>query len=267
MLLAYPLNSEGRIQFGDGYTHLEGHSDDTGRFRIDGLAPGKWRFCVRASGFYAVVLERTLTSGQDDVIIDLGHRGEIQGRVWSRVTGDPLSRNAVSLSLQKAERDEAGQWRWWSGGRFAGLAWVRPDGRFRFRGLGPGRYRLSVSAVKHARWEHDFVLAAGEKTDGVEIALGRSRPGKVRLTVSVEGGKAVGRAFVFRVKGGLSTSVKTKCPETDIYETTLEAGTVDLLVKAWRAGGVLHTGTAAVEVREDQVVEAGVVLRPASETR
>jgi protocatechuate 3,4-dioxygenase beta subunit len=174
--------------------------DHEGRFRFPGMAPGSYRLHVLLEGLGSSLFRAVeVPDGGGDVEVELEVAGghEVAGEV--RSAGLPLPDVGLRLAAADGARGHA-----------------RSDhlGRFRFRRVPPGRYRLQVEELGYE--EEIDVPAAGELR--VEVALadvsgrvlgpsGEAVPAVVEL-VPDRGGDAVSPDFLafghfrFRVPAG-----------------------------------------------------------------
>jgi hypothetical protein len=77
-------------------------SDDAGRFRLSGLAPGNYRVQARVDGGYGEVstaLEIGFAEHMDDVVIELVGAGSLHARVELEGTGEPCKGGFVALRV------------------------------------------------------------------------------------------------------------------------------------------------------------------------
>ena len=253
---------------------VEAVTDERGRFRLEGLEPGEWRLTVmggRTLGFNGEVARQTFAAGENELTLDLGSAAEISGLVESRPKGKPLPWQGVQLLLKPTESVDSGGLRW-TDGILPTVAFADAAGRFRFRGLRAGSYRLLADAGSpgHAHWERDFVLLAGEKQGGVEVLLERSRPGRVRFTVKDEEGKPVtetSHRLVCPVQfeiitNGLGRGVTATGSEPGVYVAQMEAGPTSVAIWSVSLQGPRRAAQIDVDVRESATVEVDVVLQP-----
>jgi RNA polymerase sigma factor (sigma-70 family) len=242
------------------YVSRQAKTDEAGRFRVEGLEPGKWNVGVQVVGagaFAADLLEVDLTWGAQDVTLRVPP-GSFGGRLLTAAR-TPLSGRAVQLSLSVLTRKEDGTW---ALGGPAGMAFAAADGSYRFRGLATGRYRLFA-------YPHDKSLRAFEKdvdvgssaAPDVEIVLESGRTGTARITVRDLDGKPLEgvRFTTIDHHGDVSTAttLHVESGEPGVYVALLEAG-------ARRIGlsrADLLPGETTVDVVESRTVEASVVLR------
>jgi protocatechuate 3,4-dioxygenase beta subunit len=179
---------------------------------------------------------------------------EVAGTVYVKGTKKPLSAAEVSLTIYTVSP--------WG---FAGIARANADGRFHFKSLPPGTYRVMANPVKPVfrQAQLDVTLTAGTNKEGLEIALEECVAGKVKFTVTDTDGRPVDDLTFATVKdegGGRSTSTGFAAERTapGVYVAELEAGSHEVMV--WRDGFQPFTGT--VVVKKDGTVDVKVVLKP-----
>jgi RNA polymerase sigma factor (sigma-70 family) len=240
-----------------------GRTDETGRFRVESLDPGEWSITAQVLGdlgFAAEVGKVTMDLGDQEATLRL-QAGEIAGRATVKATGEPVGFPDLQLTLHFLTPVEEGKW--FLGGS-AGFAAAKGDGTFRFRGLGPGRYRLFAHprdrALRSA--EQDIELGPAEARGDVAVVLEGARTGTVRLVVRDPDGKPVEglRFAVVKVESrtrSTSTSFSPECPEPGVYVAVLEAGT--RTVSLWRDD--LAPAEVTVEVAEGRTATADVRMK------
>ena len=186
--------------------------DAEGRFRYTNLTPGRYRVVVRAqrgdgtpptptvvnsapvgrasgaappasTGEYLYGVADVDLRGGDvaNVALTLQPGGTMTGRITFGGTGSApvptdLSKMRVSLSLEGARGGVT------SGGLTIGttllsspISTVRPDGTFEIRGIGPGRFTLSIafpSAAEAGAWKLQSAIVSGRNALGDALELG-----------------------------------------------------------------------------------------------
>ena len=179
--------------FGEGGMPIpDAALDASGRFTIRGVMPGKYRV-VPGRGFPpAFTIQSSVFSGRDILDIPLDVRaGEDQG-------GGVLTFGTAQTELGGTLRDNAGkpvpdytlvvfatdQRMWLPGSRR--IQAVRPatDGRFSFKGLPPGEYRLAALVdVEQGQWfDPAFLREIGGA--GIAVSLGRGEKKTQDLNVA-----------------------------------------------------------------------------------
>jgi protocatechuate 3,4-dioxygenase beta subunit len=137
------LIAENQNEGGD-YTAVTGGD---GSFRVDGVAPGRYRLFVERTGYLEVEKHHaradgrvlTLTAGQElaDVLVRLQPAAVVEGRVTDE-DGDPLPDAQVAVLRQTFV---AGHSHW----QQAGSERTNDLGEYRIAGLAAGNYYVSVS--------------------------------------------------------------------------------------------------------------------------
>ena len=120
-------------------------TDSEGRFRIEKVQPGRYRFLLEKTGFHAINLRGRRTegailsvrSGQEisDLFFQMLPASVITGRVVDG-DGDPLSGFGVSLLRRRPGKSR--------GPELAGEERSNDLGEYRFSGLFPGQYFVAV---------------------------------------------------------------------------------------------------------------------------
>jgi hypothetical protein len=146
--------------------------DAQGRFRFDGLQPGRYELRGTAQGRArsdAVAVE--LPSGGGPIELVLGEGGAVHGRVVDARTHDPIARARVVVSGLASESVLPSM----------SSTVTEIDGGFELVGISPGRVSIEVTAL-----DHD-----GRVVSGVEIEAGkRDGPIEVELNPVADGARA-----------------------------------------------------------------------------
>jgi hypothetical protein len=247
-------------------------TDDQGRFRIDRLVPGEWSVHVQTRGegaFAAEVARVTIGNGATAVTIELD-RGEIAGciggRVFEKATGRGLSKAEVQLTMLALRAGEGGEV---VPGGWIGMAFPNETGAYRFRALREGKYRITARPYSQGLrpWDGDLEVRAGERKEGVEIALEAAKPGVLRILVSDESGHPLADVEIVTVvkeeiSGGVITTTTAPLSgigtEPGVLEAHTEPGQKTLLVS--KAG--FQAQRVIAHVVEGETSKVDVVLYP-----
>ncbi|MGM0554820.1 MAG: carboxypeptidase regulatory-like domain-containing protein [Myxococcota bacterium] len=240
----------------------EARTDETGRFALEGVAPGTYQVDAEADGFATVGpasmrrVEVTLSEGQaiQDLRLTLRRPATLSGRIVAG--GDPIEGARVGLYYLFAEGLD---------GRlqpFAldGVTESEEDGAFELDGIAPGRFHVLVEADGHALAESQEVyLEPGESRGGLVIDLDPS----ALLTGEVVDEEGEPLSAELNLRGGsmarsrtITANERGKFVFRDISPGTyvLEA----------RAQGYRTELIEDLEVADDQPTERNVVMKPAS---
>jgi RNA polymerase sigma factor (sigma-70 family) len=194
-------------------------TDDDGRFRIEGLHPGRYRVAARADGF-AWAKSPLNPVNSDSVEVKLKPESRIAGQVVD-ASGQSVSEADVTLD---ANADLLGPARVHTGG----------DGTFAFSSLDAGPYELTVAHDTMASVETPVKVELGVAEAKTGLALktdvGASVAGRV---VDADTGRGIAGILV-----GASSRASGECATTDAdgqYRLTgIGPGECDLNVdKAW----------------------------------
>ncbi|HSE97154.1 MAG TPA: carboxypeptidase-like regulatory domain-containing protein, partial [Blastocatellia bacterium] len=194
-----PLSEDGkRIQgFGSGF-----RTDSTGKFRMDGLVPGRYAAFANLEGESSSYSEPVIfTIERDDVgglEIKLIAGSSISGQALIEGTDDPAVLSRISQLQVYASNLTEGVL------RAPRREVVRPasDGSFRIGGLPPGKFTIHISnypvqkgflllrVERNGVEMHEPInLAEGENITGLKLVIGYGTS-IIRGQVSVEGGPA-----------------------------------------------------------------------------
>ena len=134
-------------------------TDAQGRFRVEGVAPGRYEASPQREGFAARIYPPfTVEAGQpvQDINLRLIPLGAISGRVLD-ADGDPVS-NAQVLALRYSYADGKKEL------KTLGNARSNDRGEYRIAGLAPGRYYLKFSPdLLSLRSSNSFLRILGPK--------------------------------------------------------------------------------------------------------
>jgi hypothetical protein len=185
--------------------------------------------------------------------------GEVAGRVLAANGNDIPQGVTISLSIAALQLRLAGGW---APGKQAASLRPAEHGRFRFRELAPGRYRLTAIPTPRTfrMREVDVTLGAGHNIEDVDIRLEECEGGHVRLVVKDEDGRPVEGAKFATVAGGTMTTLIAANPDTGVYEATLERGTHRVSVSA----SGYQSSRVEIVVKGDDAGEVAVILRAGS---
>lgn len=163
-----------RIVARDGANVHVAVTDQSGRFRIRAVAPGRYEVrpvlaatqdgYLRTDPIDVVEIRPPGLCGSDSIFLLQGS-GVIRGQLFDE-GGMPAPRN-IEVSLVFA--DSAGK----GLGAFEGAsAWTKDEGRYEFNGLGPGDYIVGVGLLEPPNWRSPYRAVyhhPGEAPGGPEI--------------------------------------------------------------------------------------------------
>ena len=144
-----------------------------GRFEIEQLPPGDYSVTALAEGWPSAEERRVVLAGgaTEDVVLDLASGGRVFGTVRDTATGNPLSGAQVALESTIGDQPSA----------VPLLTSSASDdrGAFELRGVGAGRFSLSVSAPDHHhKLSTGLTLRAGGELGPLRIELDPTAPGE-----------------------------------------------------------------------------------------
>ncbi|MHC4471987.1 MAG: carboxypeptidase regulatory-like domain-containing protein [Planctomycetota bacterium] len=245
-----PLDEKG-MHRGGGYRPTQVRTDKEGRFRIEDAGEGRHSVgiqSVKRGDSFAVDLDDIiLTGGDQDVTLQLQDSG-IMGRITAADTGEkPEARPQISLYRVKP---------WGS----VGMAFMDKEGRYRFKSIPPGEYRIIVFLQGHRRSERDLTLAPGELKRDVNFEMNKLQPGTIIFRVKDQDGNPVeGLSFSYTTAKNMTTTLFANQTEPGVYVCKmLETGTWE--VHPYRAD--LDYKTVKVKVVAGQTTEVEVVMGP-----
>jgi protocatechuate 3,4-dioxygenase beta subunit len=169
-------------------------TDEAGRFRLDRLAPGRWKPVAQGDGWYGEAADSVLLGlGQsvDGLVIEVAPVARVSGRVViGAADGPPCASGYLSLRVPGTERSVFGT--------------AAADGAVSVSAVRPGRYQVQVSCAGHVEADrYDPVEVAAADVTGLTWIV---QPGvRLRGTVRASGGEPLGGVQLFaRTTGGAS---------------------------------------------------------------
>jgi hypothetical protein len=155
---------------GTSEDRVVGESDDSGHFRIGGLAPGRYRpgaIAGERSGESAHSVSVDLAESVEDVRIEVFRGATLAATVVVAPAGTPCPGGSVTL-VDPATRDTR-------------VASIAPDGAVRLDGLGPARYDLAIACDEHSSEATDksIQIDHGENTATWTVQPGHTIRGTV----------------------------------------------------------------------------------------
>ncbi len=190
---------------------------DDGRFVLEDLERGDHSLFAVRPGFPDAVL-RQVAAGRTDVRLQLEAPARLSGVVTDRdgralpafsLQVLPLAPTGAETEQQSLLRTEAGVMR--------PLPVRDPDGRFEWRGLLAGRYRIKVNGLDGAAGTDVVTVASGEHKQGLRLVVG----GALKLTgkvVSLETGAPMERVQVY-----------ARAPGNPLVATTNDEGAFEMV--------------------------------------
>jgi len=245
-----PLDEKGRHR-GGAYRPTQIRTDKEGRFRIENAGEGRHTVGIQSTksgdSFAVTLADVHLTGGDQEITLQLEDSG-IMGRITVAETGEKPAGH-VQISLYRVKP--------WAG---AGMAFMDKEGRYHFKSIPPGKYRIYVSLAGYRKGRLDLELASGELKRDVDIVMEKKVPGTVIFRVKDQDGKpADGVSFIFNSEKSIWSTLFTDQTEPGVYVCKqLETGTWK--VSPHRAD--LAPMTIEVKVVAGQTTEVDVVMKP-----
>ena len=144
-----------------------------GRFEIDALKPGDYSVTALAEGWPSAEERRVAIAGgvTQDVVLDVTSGGRVFGAVHDTATKKPIA--GAQIALESSLGDERSAVPLLTGS-------VSDDqGSFELRGVGAGRFSLSISAAgHHHKLSVGLTLRAGGELGPLRIELEPTAPGE-----------------------------------------------------------------------------------------
>ncbi|HEX6274132.1 MAG TPA: carboxypeptidase regulatory-like domain-containing protein [Polyangiaceae bacterium] len=144
-----------------------------GRFEIESLSPGDYSVTALAEGFQSAEERRVTLAGgaSEDVVLDLALGGRVFGTVRDTATGKPLVGAQVGLESTLGDQQSAVP--------LLASSVCDDQGSFELRGVGAGRFSLSVSAPDHHhKLSTGLTLRPGGELGPLRIDLEPTAPGE-----------------------------------------------------------------------------------------
>jgi RNA polymerase sigma-70 factor (ECF subfamily) len=246
-------------------------TDEDGSFRLEALPPGTYRAEIVVVGSYTAVIEGhlSLRPGQRlEQVIRLG-AGALSGRVTLAATARGLTRGEVTITATPVRVHEGVVVKQLGRSRYA---YPDDDGRYVFRGLQPGSYRIGVhprGSPAHRSEERLVDFPHSGTLGGVDFALKPQKTNtKLRLTVlEPDGTPATGLIFSRFERsptGGLTVrSLRATKLGAGAFEILLDPGKHEVQVMC--AG--FWPESLEIEIAEGQTMARKVPLRAVKKAR
>ncbi len=183
----------------------EGKSDETGTFKIDGLAPGSYVLQVDAKGYRTQRANRVAT-GDMTIKIELVSKLTVSGKV---VEGGTPVTAFTAQALRTSANPTPGAPQIFENTDVKEFFASQPDGRFELQGFDPGTYAVRISAEGFAPTISDtFTVLADQAPPPLTIRL--QRGGKIEGRVVDSAGAPVAGAKVSSHDSAFSNSQADK---------------------------------------------------------
>ncbi len=210
----------------DVLTHAGSQTDHQGRFRLEGLEPGRLQLTVRDIGSGLQHQEEVQLDADRDVVIELD-TGRISGRVFDAGDGSPLA--GASVGLVPAGDDSSPL-------RFAGLDFGRgtdSQGQFVISRAAAGEHSLRVVKDGYAPAQLPVSLLPGQEIAGLEVALEPSQ-GVQLVVVGPAGTPPAEIQFAVLDAGGSTLTFGSRNADSSglVRIPSVPAGRFELLVAA-----------------------------------
>jgi protocatechuate 3,4-dioxygenase beta subunit len=169
----------------DGSGSASTRTDEEGRFRIEGLGPGRYRVEATSEGREGYSQSSiTLAMGETspEVVIELDPAYVVRGRVIDKATGEPCQSGQVVIT--DPTQNEYSQ------------AAIQPDGWARMASVIPGTYQVEVRCKDHVERD-DYPPVTVIDRDAPSLTWEVDRGATVRVEVVDGQGRPVSRARVW----------------------------------------------------------------------
>jgi protocatechuate 3,4-dioxygenase beta subunit len=215
------------IQVEGGGARASTRTDEDGRFRVDGLLPGRYRVEATSEGREGYSRSSvTLGMGEtsSEVLIELDPAYVVRGRVVDKATGEPCRGGQVTITDPK--QNEYSQ------------TIIEPDGWARMASVIPGTYKVEVSCKDHVDRD-DYPTITIKDRDAPSLTWEVDRGAGVRVEIVDGQGrpviKASVRAFATGPEGSLGSADH---PEADgaFLVAGLKPGGYNVSVQATEGG-------------------------------
>lgn len=250
------------LRRGRSFSQAPRMSAGDGRYRLEGLEPGRYRVTLVGRRAPNVSIDVRPGENELDMVAEEESGPSFSGRVVDasdlREVGAPIEGATVELTLEGAD---AGSYSTDSVG----------DGSFLFAAVVPGRYRLEAKARGYAGGAYPGVVTVADgPVEGLELALARTR-GAIRGRLR---GIEPGELALAQVTAAAGTSDPSSRPQPgpaqQVAGSVDESGAYvigDLAPGAWAVVALIGTGRRAsglVElVPEAGEAELDLVFEPA----
>ncbi len=241
------------IQVEGSWMRASARTDEEGRFRIDGLLPGRYRVEATSEGRegYSKV-STTIAMGEtsSEVLVELDPAYLVKGRVVDKATGEPCKGGQVTITDRK--QNEYSQ------------AAIDPDGWARMPSVIPGTYRVQVSCQDHVpRDDYPQVIVADK--DMAPLTWQVDAGARVVVEVVDSEGRPVTKGTVYA--NGMGPDLPfgyAEHPEADgtFHVGGLKAGEYNISVRISEGGEARKTITTSLDREEHVRIElpaAGVI--------
>lgn len=202
---ANPANPE------PGYGWRGTRTKEAGTFELTGLGDGPYHVTAYPPQFGDASSMRMATSqnvavGSEGFELALEAGLEITGQVLD-AAGKPLPDVALHIQAKPDEKGQQAQMNW-----NASQATTDAEGRFRFRGLGPGKFMIQIQQWGGGRGD-GLVLAGGDDVaaGSRDVSLSATSGEKIAGTVVDEAGQGIANAWVYATptQGGQQRNART----------------------------------------------------------
>lgn len=241
------------IQVEGGINRASARTDEQGRFRIDGLMPGRYRVEATSEGREGYSRSSvTLGMGETsaEVLVELDPAYLVRGRVIDKATGEPCPGGQVTITdAKQAEFSQAP---------------IEPDGWARMASVIPGTYRVEVSCKDHVERD-DYPTITIKDRDAPPLTWEVDKGASVRVEVVDGQGRPVtkGTVWAFGTEPGASSSSVDRAELDGTFLLAgLKPGGYNLAVHAASGGRAGKEFTASLGREERVRIElpaAGVI--------
>ncbi|MHC4859133.1 MAG: sigma-70 family RNA polymerase sigma factor [Planctomycetota bacterium] len=246
------------VDFGAEYRQRVADTGPDGKFRIENAGVGHHHLRVNArKEGWSIRVETVNLSGYDQEVRVRLPQGQIAGTILLAEEGVPPAKKRLNpgFLLHPALPDQPGEY-----GSHIANAFSDWNGKFAFKAVSPGRYRITVHLDGYFEVAKDVEVDFGPGITDLALVLRKMRLGTLKIRVKDHAGKPVeGVIISYGRPGGEWRGTRAEQPEPGLYMATkIEAGTWTLAF----GRKDLKMKTVKATVTEGETTEVEVQMEP-----